>query len=400
MKVEDLNKAVNGINMDEEMQKNVIKNVKRQAEGSHQSRKIHHWPKTAVAAAAAVVVLGVSAIPVSALVNSLVKERMEEMPEEEITAIVEETQNQTTEADGFSRDYTQSERERMKELYQQYQNGTFPSGEIPHIDREEDAGEYEFCYLTTTSYFYLPGRELTDEELLELIDFTLKRDYAFTQNYEKEYAEEVAREQEEQKQAIAENVESGGITEQEAIEIATERLSGFYGITGEGMELNHYYNEGEPEAHGWYSMPNYCVNWSDIINHQYYYFWISAHDGHLISTHHSFGGIGETRPTAQEAEKLLPELHEQAVTVMEKEVKAAYEKEYVYYLTCEDGTTTMFATFVFEKEDGSAVAVQYCWDGVFVSYEETDLSDYENGEILTWHDGGDEKAATAIFRPI
>ena len=96
MGVEELRDSVNGIRMKEDMRRAVIENVTRRTqqpdgrqteqEGSGkimQNRKKSRIMKNLAAAALVVAVIGVAAVPVRALVNSLVKERMEEMPQEE-----------------------------------------------------------------------------------------------------------------------------------------------------------------------------------------------------------------------------------------------------------------------------------------------------------------------------
>ncbi len=408
MKVNELKEAVNSIYMDEEMQKEVVENVKAKTGRKHRNSRRYQWRKTAAAAVIAVAVLGAAAFPVKAFVNSLIRERMEKMPEEEVTVIAENVENQTAEADSYSRDYTTGEKERYQELYRQYKNGTFPDGEIPQAASGEEAGQYEFCYLTDAARFCLPRRELTDEELLEIIDFILKREYSFTKNYEEEHTKEIAEREEKQKEEIAQKVESGGITEQQAIETAADLLSDIFGITGENMEFNHYYDGGEevlapdgnqvlrPEVESYY-----CVNWSDIITHQYYYFYISAEDGRMISVSHSSGELVDAKGvTIEEAESKIPVLTKQAEAFMKEQIKETCQKEYVYYLAYEDGTTNIFARFIFEKEDGSAYEVAYLWDGTFTDFEETDLSNYENEKIIVDSVDEEEIKAKTIFRQI
>lgn len=331
MKVKDLKEAVNGISMNDEMQKKIIKNVKSQTNGKQKISSPHHWSKTATAAAIVIAVLGIAAFPVKAFVNSLVQERMEKIPEEEIISIADKVENQTEEADSYSREYTAGEQTRYQKLYQQYQNGVFPENEIPQADSEEAADKYEFCYLTPAGRFCLPERELTDEELMEIIDFILKREYAVNQNCEKEHAEEIAQEKELKKAAITANVENGGITEQQAAETASALLPEFYGITGEGMEFNHYYDGGDNQ----------------------------------------------------------PALQEQAADFMWEKLKTSYEKEYIYYLTYNDGTTTRYAKFIFEKGDGAPV--KYLISGMVLS---------PVMKKLTWRIMKTEKQFSDLYLPV
>lgn len=79
------------------------------------------------------------------------------------------------------------------------------------VDSEEEAAAHEFCFLTTTGVFYLPAnRELTDEEILQQIDFERKRDYAL----EEQHAEEIAGRKEAERQQLKEVADAGGITEE------------------------------------------------------------------------------------------------------------------------------------------------------------------------------------------
>lgn len=418
MKIRDLKEAVDGIRVSDDMLEKITENVKKQTEknvagGKYRQKtdqeiRAYKWQKTAAAAAIVIVVMGAAVFPVRAFVNSLVRERMERMTEEEINAAAQNVEDQVTEGDSYSRDYTEREKERYHDLYQQYKSGLFPEREIPKVSTEEEAGQHEFCYLTTAAHFYLPERELTDEELLEIIDFILKREYAFSQHYEEEYAEETAQEKEKEKEEITANIEDGGITQEQAIETATTLLSDLYGITGEGMERNHWYDNGEevlsPDGDGILRSavePFYCVNWSDIIAHQYYYFYISGKDGRLTYASHSSSDIARAEGVAiEEAEDKIAALDGQASAFIQEKIKETYLKEYVYYLTSEDGLTTGFVRFVFEKEDGSAYEVSYLWDGTFIEFEEAELSDYENGQTFSLNLSEGETEVTAVFKPL
>ncbi len=228
-KVRDLQDAVNSIQIPEEMQKEIIQNIKTD---SFQKKKTRRNISMAATAAGIVIAVGLVSVPVRALVNSLIQERMEAVPQEEMDAIVEDLQMQQVEADKFSRAYTEKEENRMSELYGQYQSGTFPTGELMQVENIEEAGEGELYFLVSDGTFYLPDRELTDEELLEIIDFYYKREYALNKRNEEEFAEEIAQKKEEQAQMVAEAVEAGGVTEQEAIETASEWLEKIFGFMG------------------------------------------------------------------------------------------------------------------------------------------------------------------------
>ncbi|MDE7233095.1 MAG: hypothetical protein K2N37_08505, partial [Lachnospiraceae bacterium] len=168
MKVTDLREAVQKIKFEESRQEQMISALRAMKRPRRYTRTL----RTAAAFAVCILTVGVLSMPVRALVNSLVQERMEEQPKEKVAELAEETQSQLAEADSKTREYTAGEKERRGKLYAQYLEGLFPTGELVQVNSEEEAAEHEFCFLSTTSVFYLPtNRELTDEEILEQIDF-------------------------------------------------------------------------------------------------------------------------------------------------------------------------------------------------------------------------------------
>ena len=376
MKLQDLKSAVNNIEIDEAMQDEILQNVQERTrrsgdsadsvQGKANQKKISRFPRVAATAAGVLLAVGIIGIPVRALVSSLVQERMEEIPEEEHQEMVEMLDSQEVGADSYIREYTDEERDRMSELYTQYQQGVFPEGELPQVDSVEEAEKLELCYLTTTSSFYLPDRELTDEELLQLIDFEVKRNYALKKRYEEEYAEEIAAKEQAEKEQIAQIVDEGGITEEEAIVEAQKWLEKIYGITGEGLELNHYLCDFE----GYYSGESnlYMVNWSQP-SQNYYYFYISSIDGSLAEMHYSGGGMVETiriDVTPDEMKEKLPGLKDAAVSFMAEKLGVdvtTYAESYVNYYIYDGVKTGSAAEFVFVDGDGEGYMVQYIWNG-------------------------------------
>jgi hypothetical protein len=409
--VEELRDSVNGIRMKEDMRRAVIENVTRRTqqpdgrqteqEGSGkimQNRKKSRIMKNLAAAALVVAVIGVAAVPVRALVNSLVKERMEEMPQEEKETYVETLKEQEVEADGYTRAYTESEKERYQELASQYQAGTFPREAVTQVESEEEAASYELCFLKPTSTFCLPDRELTDEELLQIIDFITKRDYAFEEDYAREHAEEIAAQEEQEKAEIARNVESGGITEQQAIEIATRKLYEIFGVTEDGFERNSYYDE--PDEMRGLREAVYCVNWSNIITHQYYYFYIDAQDGQMTWAAHSGEFIHAQSVELEEAKSRIPALQAQATECMERTVGETYDKVYVYYLSYPDGSAGLSVGFFFAREDQSAWSITYTWDGLMYEIEENGISGLEDGMEREMWNGEESIKTNVVFQEL
>lgn len=366
MKVKELQDAVNSIEIKAEMQEEMIWNIKRR-KGQKQYRM-----RKAAAAVMAIAAVGVAGIPVSAFVNSVIQERMEEVPQEELNAITEEMYGQEAGADGFSRAYTEQEERRMEELYQQYQTGVFPTGEVLRVDSVEEAEENEFYFLATDSVFYLPDRELTDEELLEIIDFNQKRDYALKKRYEEEFADEIAQQKEKESRQIAEAVEAGGVTEEEAVEIAKGWLNKIFGITEEGLEMRSGFvddvligTENEFYEVVWYE--------NSLTNRQYIFF-INP-KGSLAEVIYGGADLADgERPALEEADNLIPGLKEKAASVIEDKMQLGYEDVYcVYYIYHNKNTDKEYVgkkvDFVFVQEDGAACSVTCSWEGAFIIWQ-------------------------------
>lgn len=372
-KVKDLQDAVNSIQIPEEMQKEIIRSIKT---ASFQKKKARRNINMAATAAGIVIAVGLVGVPVRALVNSFIQERMEAVPQEEMDAIVEDIEMQQVGADKFSRAYTEKEESRMSELYGQYQSGTFPTGELMQVENMEEAGECELYFLISDSAFYLPDRELTDEELLEIIDFYYKREYALNKRNEEERAEEIAQRKEEQEQLVTETVEAGGVTEQEAIETASEWLEKIFGITGEGLERNNYFDSDIviAEETGFYH-----VNWTDFPNRQYYYFYINAKDGTLSQVMYSGGEVSiadAERITAEKAASCIPQLKQKADAFMREQFQVTCEEVYSRYYAV-DGIASYFAEFIFVQDSNTAYAVTYTWDGNFHEFRKYHFTGYQ-----------------------
>ena len=373
MNITDLKNAVKEIDFDKEKQEQMILEI----QAKKKPRRYTGILRVAAAAAVCILTIGLLSVPVRAVVNSLVRERMESVPKEEIMQITEQIQEQQTEANSSSREYTEGEKERRGSLYAKYMNGLFPTGELAMVDSEEEAKEHEFCFLTTTGVFYLPAnRELTDEEILQKIDFERKQDYALKE----QNAEEIARREAAEKEQIKEVVASGGITEEQAVETATGYLQQVFGLDGSGMELNHYYNESAVEPV--IDADTYCVNWSDYGNYRYYYFHIDASDGTLrsLSYSHDIQEAEALRPTVSEASGKIANIKRQAQDFLEKKLKirGSYKEVKSYYrVNVTDKMVSRLVDVLFVGEDGASYLVACRWNGEADDFSVTTKEDYE-----------------------
>ena len=89
----------------------------------------------------------------------------------DVDTVQTQTDEQGVGTGGIMRAYSDKEKERMAGLQQSYQNETAkPEQMIQEVDSAEAVTEGTLCYIVSTGEYYLPDRELTDEELLEIID--------------------------------------------------------------------------------------------------------------------------------------------------------------------------------------------------------------------------------------
>lgn len=129
-------------------------------------------------------------------------------------------------ADTFSRELSEKEQKRLNELAEKYETeGLFPEGSILQISDESEIVSDQICFLAQDSTFYLPEAALSDEQMLELIDFYAKRDYSVTAQGKKD-ADEV--------KLPADVTE---ISQEEAIEKASDLLGRLYGIDADALTI-------------------------------------------------------------------------------------------------------------------------------------------------------------------
>lgn len=173
----------------------------------------------------------------------------------DVDTVQTQTDEQGVGTGGIMRAYSDKEKERMAGLQQSYQNETAkPEQMIQEVDSAEDVTEGTLCYIVSTGEYYLPDRELTDEELLEIIDCNFRIALNTNRKTKAEYeTEDRAKRAELEAKVQA----AGGISEEKAVEIAQKAMETDLGEKAE--ELNLCIDE----TFGWSS--DLCVaDWSEI----------------------------------------------------------------------------------------------------------------------------------------
>ena len=140
-------------------------------------------------------VLGTSAFAVQTILSRY--ERMKSMEPSEKTEIYEDVQKSGALLFKSSRQFSERELGRYDELEEKYhENEAFPIRNLRKLALGEEYNGIGVCLSVTESgqenVLYLPERELTDEELLEIIEYNEKIDYVMREQRQKrEFGEEV-----------------------------------------------------------------------------------------------------------------------------------------------------------------------------------------------------------------
>ena len=171
-------------------------------------------------------------------ISEAAPESMEVQTEMDTDQTKADAQEQGKGTGSVMREYSDSEKERMAELNQSYQNETAkPEKMIQEVDSVESVTEGTLCYIRSTGEYYLPERELTDEELLEIIDCN-SRIAVNSQGWTQEKIDEAERRD---RALLEEKVKAaGGISEDEAIEIARKAMETDIGEKAKELEVCIY----------------------------------------------------------------------------------------------------------------------------------------------------------------
>ena len=369
----NIKETINQVNIPEDMQKEIIRNLQKQEDlGKYKyNYKSHTFKRTLLSAAALLLIMGTISIPVQAGIRYLVKARMESIPAEEMEATLEMMQTQTVGADSFSREYSQNEKQRRAELFTAYQNGTFPHGQLLLIESDDQIPDNTLCYLT-------------DEEILEIIEFNYKREYSLSLDPE---VQAVMEEREKEQNEIKEKVQAdNGITEAEAVTIAQNWMNSFFNVSPNGMEETIYLDD------EMFEVPIYHITY-DIQSTCYYYFSISTIDGSIMSIDISLASWGDAPEiTEEQAKAQMSENYQTALRFLNEQLEIRDEFETVYCLyRAEDGKLiSRVLSYFFQKADGDFYLVTFrCGNSEFSNYTHAtaewfkQLSERENAVLIT-----------------
>lgn len=108
----------------------------------------------------------------------LYQQRLRDMSRTERKELNDKIQKSDVYADAYSRDLNETENNMFDQLREEYENGKFPEEQLLTVEKTTDVPENRLVYCYENSTFYLPEQELSEQQILEIIDFWYKRDYA------------------------------------------------------------------------------------------------------------------------------------------------------------------------------------------------------------------------------
>lgn len=153
------------------------------AKGKSTTLHFSGWriPKAAVFILGALLITGATAYAAVSLLTRW--DRMKNMDYDSVAQYYEDIQSSGNLLFVKSRNFTEQELERYFELKKEYENNLrFPEYEITRLAEGESYEGAGICLEITKAgeehILYLPDSELTDEELLEIIEYQAKQDYS------------------------------------------------------------------------------------------------------------------------------------------------------------------------------------------------------------------------------
>nr|WP_279282659.1 M56 family metallopeptidase [Clostridium sp. MD294] len=188
------------------------------------------------------------------------------LTEHQLKVIYKFVDDFNTNVDITTRDLTDFEQQRLKLLREQYiYYGIRPQKELPL-----EEGTQEFYIDFNNKIYHYPERELTEEELLQLVEWRLKVNYALSLRYKESIP------------AFA-ITSSNDITQQKAIDIAKQNIENLFDIDTSELQINAtFYQNSDIQPDGWFirlypkgDMPHE-LNWNYAV-------WISQTDNIEIS---------------------------------------------------------------------------------------------------------------------
>lgn len=238
-----------------------------------------------------VTAIGATGICAKAGYDTWIK-RMETMPETEKTELFEEIKSdESITLDGaWSRALTSVESIKIADLERKYYNSdVFPEGEVQRLEKLSDWDGKSLCFIEEDQLLHLPEGEMTEEQMLEFIDYNAKKDYLIENNADEIWTEEDDEwVDEDYEDTPSPYVDVDNATEEDVIKVATPHLTKFLGWELGSEWIPHVEafmpSNSDPEFkdHDMYSII-WEKNGIDTPNGSDYIVCLGMHDLHFIA---------------------------------------------------------------------------------------------------------------------
>lgn len=180
--------------------------------------------KKAIILVAAMLVFILGSISVLASIGAY-KERMAKLSDESKQELLDIADSAEKEGWITSRPMTESEKKRKEELEELYmQQVLIPKDSIIIVNDMSEIITEQLCFYPKDNYFNFPEREMTDDELLQIVDHYYTTDYALVER-------------------VWENqLTLNEIPEEELINTAVKETSKYFNLSKEYLTSTYYYN--------------------------------------------------------------------------------------------------------------------------------------------------------------
>lgn len=133
--------------------------------------------------AAVVLLFGTVTISAQAYIRHQHMEAIRNMPDEEVISLYENVYKYS--ANKFSREISKEEDRRYGELFIAYSSDIAePGSQVPVIEKKREYKGKGVAFCKEDGIMYIPDKTLSDEELLEIIEFDLIGNYIVNEGYE------------------------------------------------------------------------------------------------------------------------------------------------------------------------------------------------------------------------
>lgn len=292
--------------------------------------------------------------------------RMINMTEKEKKEQLLKLEESTANGDSFSRALTKSESRRIEALTLSYEEaGNFPAEKITYIDNETEVQQNRVCFLSENSTFYLPKNELTNEQILQIIDFNHKREYSLYDShslYDSQTAHSGIYDEKSDGAETKKPTRDEELFRRDAAALGEKWLRTVYGKNVSNWETSIQKKDGP--KHGY---DIYAISYRNQTAPAKYSVTIHAETGELLEIHCPYNG------KRKNMSKGLSVRNNRAIRKKYEEVKkrlrkAGYTKDIVSCY-CEymlDEKTNMLSygivNFIIQYSDGTGLEIHYSYN--------------------------------------